>query len=1281
MERVKRRWWTWAVSLIAVAVIAGAALSGAFQLAVLAVPSYREDLAAWVGEVTGRPVQIGGISLAWRGLAPRMDLSGITLYSADGSEELRLDRLSLGVGLRRLLMGKVMPTRLEISGLRISAEIDEQGRIRVAGFEPDQPESASVRREQWLDDLERFEHVSLENCELRLLHASFEGVPLNLRIDSIELDKTERGFEIGADLRLPADRGGELHLDAEIEGPVAELRSWKGRFEASFESLQPQGWLRPWLLPGTQIATRELDGRITGEIGEGRLMRARIELGSGTLVLARAGVLSSALQSTAILDYTRNPRGWRIDVTDLSFDDTLLLRGSLRYDRLDGQSAYDLDADQLGLTRLAPWVGVWRDAPDWAQIAGRGTGDVEGLVVRYRTTADTPRYSVRARLHGLGLHADRTFGFARLDGELSADETGGQLQLSNTPLALELPAALEEVVAFDAVDADLRWSRDVDGWRVFSEGFGWRLASLEGHGRFELQLPQEKESAPLLDLRATFAAQDVNDARAYMPRRWPASLKSWLAQGIVAARVSKGELSIRGPITDFPFHKHPTGAWRLDLDAADAELNYAPGWPHIRDIRAHLLFQGNSLVITADQADIGGNRVVSAEVRFDDFDERLLAVSGAVEGELARYYKFLRSSPLHKPLKGLLDNTQATGGARVDLQLRMPVDHVADTAVYGQVAVADAQLHYGALQPITGLRGTLAFTERGVTAESLHGQFEELPLDLRIDAQEGTRGVVRGTFPFAPRADGNGASQFVPEFLRGAMSGSSQWQMELPLRDSDTALYLRSSLAGTAVDLPAPLGKPADTSAPVQLRIGGDAQLPLRVDVGYDSRIGVSVAVARTDAGWGVVGLHGRLGADQAPAARSGSFRLDGHMDRLEPAAWVGVLAGGDGDGDGDGGTRLRLDTADIETERLAWRSYVTRPARLQYRPTSDGWLIDLSGEGAVGRVQYRPDEGGRISAELDRLQFAAVPPTPAVPLVPDAAPSSAPQTPAPPAQTTAPVEPSKLPTIDLICEQLSIGDAGLGRVELSSSRVPGGQALRRLRMRGGIADVDASGAWRRIGGQSSGELRFELDARDIDKLLVGFGYAASIDAKRSHFTGELGWAPAAEGLRWEMATGGIHVGVDDGQLRAVQPGASRVLGLINFYALPRRLTLNFDDVVGKGLAFDRILGKFALADGNATTDDLRIDGPSLRMDIRGKVGLAARDYDQRVTVYPDVSSGVTLGAVLLGGPAVGALVLLAQELLDKPLDQVTQFSYRITGPWDNPKVERLDAQTTQPGY
>ncbi|MEQ1439456.1 YhdP family protein [Fontimonas sp. SYSU GA230001] len=1259
MERVKRRWWTRAISLIAVVVVAGAALSGAFQLAVLAVPGYRSDLAAWVSGVAGRPVQIGGIALTWRGLAPRLDLSNITLYSEDENEQLSVERLSLGVGLRRLLVGEWVPTRLELSGLRISASIDERGAIRVAGFEPDAADDAVAGRERWLDDLNRFEYVRLVDCELHLRHESLDGRPLTLRLDSVDIDRTAQGFQIAAELRLPPDRGGEVTLDAEIAGPVSELSQWSGRFDIKADALRPQGWLQPWLQPGAHVAVAGLNVRTTGEIGAGRVTRARLELASGALVLARAGVLSSARQASLVADYLRNPRGWRVDVSDLSFDERLLLRGSLRRDDVDDEAAWDFDADRLDLDALGPWTGVWRDGAAWTRLASRAAGRVEGLVVRVRGGVQPARYSLRARLDGVGLRADHRFGIAGLSGTLSADETGGQAQIDGGPVRLELPAALDVPAEFSRLGADLRWRREADGWRIGAERFEFAAASLTGDGRALVQLPDLADASPLVDIQANLAAADALDARPYMPRHWPDSLKAWLTRSLIAARVPRGELRIRGPLADFPFHSHPTGAWSLDLDVADAALEFAPGWPRLDDVRARLQFRGNGLTITSDRAGLLGNRLQSAEVRFEDFGDHLIAVRGSVQGELSRLYAWLRASPLRRPLAGLLERTAARGDAEVDVQLRIPLDHAEQTSVNGRVSVSAAQFRYAALDPpVTALRGTLAFTEHGVSAEELQGRFADLPLQLRIDSEEGSRGVIRGSFPFAPQADGSGASQFVPAFLRPLLRGRSLWQLELPLRDGDGALRLRSDLVGTSVDLPAPLGKPADEPVDLRLRIGADDQAPVRVGVGYGERLGVDLIVAAESAGWRTGALHARLGAGAAPPAVPGRFLIDGRLDRLDIPVWLGLLGGGGANG-------IAIDRAELDAGRLVWGNRETPAAHLRYRPTADGWQVDLDGEGASGTLVWRGADGGHLEARLQQLRVDILP---------------AETTAAATDEAAAVFDPARVPTFDLSCERLIAGGADLGRAHLQTARFDGGQVLRHLRLEGGIAGLDASGAWRRVDARSSAELRFDLDSSDIARLLAAFGYARNLEAQRAHFTGEAAWAPSADGLRWELATGGIHLDIDAGQLRAVQPGASRILGLINFYALPRRLLLNFDDVVGEGLAFDRIRGNFALAGGAATTADLHIEGPSLRMDIKGRVGLLDRDYDQRVTVYPDVSAGVTLGAVLLGGPAVGALVLLAQELLDKPLDQATQLSYRITGPWDNPRVERAEGAGSGPG-
>ena len=40
----------------------------------------------------------------------------------------------------------------------------------------------------------------------------------------------------------------------------------------------------------------------------------------------------------------------------------------------------------------------------------------------------------------------------------------------------------------------------------------------------------------------------------------------------------------------------------------------------------------------------------------------------------------------------------------------------------------------------------------------------------------------------------------------------------------------------------------------------------------------------------------------------------------------------------------------------------------------------------------------------------------------------------------------------------------------------------------------------------------------------------------------------------------------------------------------------------------------------------------------------------------------------------VGAAVLLFSQVFKEPLKGITRGYYRITGPWENPTVERVDA-------
>jgi uncharacterized protein YhdP len=152
-----------------------------------------------------------------------------------------------------------------------------------------------------------------------------------------------------------------------------------------------------------------------------------------------------------------------------------------------------------------------------------------------------------------------------------------------------------------------------------------------------------------------------------------------------------------------------------------------------------------------------------------------------------------------------------------------------------------------------------------------------------------------------------------------------------------------------------------------------------------------------------------------------------------------------------------------------------------------------------------------------------------------------------------------------------------------------------------------------------------------------------------------------------------VNFDLEGGLLLEVDPGAGRLFGLFSVQALPRRLTLDFSDLFGKGLAFDYMRGQFNFKDGNAVTDNFVLDGPSAQVELQGRVGLVARDYDQQLKVIPHFTSSLPLAGAVVGGVVVGAAVLLVEKLLKSNIDRATGINYRVTGSWDNPVMARQE--------
>jgi uncharacterized protein YhdP len=249
----------------------------------------------------------------------------------------------------------------------------------------------------------------------------------------------------------------------------------------------------------------------------------------------------------------------------------------------------------------------------------------------------------------------------------------------------------------------------------------------------------------------------------------------------------------------------------------------------------------------------------------------------------------------------------------------------------------------------------------------------------------------------------------------------------------------------------------------------------------------------------------------------------------------------------------------------------------------------------------------------------------------------------------------------------------------LTASHNPAGLRLTELRLQSPIMVINAHGDWLVANKDHFSSFNIVFSSPNVGKALSRFGYVDTIKGGKGGITINARWPGAPLSFALARLDGNMHMSIDDGHLLEVDPGVGRVFGLLSLQTLPRRLILDFRDVFSKGFAFDRIAGDFDIKDGQALTSNLYMKGPAARIMVDGRVGLAERDYDQQVTVVPDVAATVPLITALTQGPGLGAAVLLLQKLLEPNIDKAATIQYTVTGSWENPTIKRLPDEVSQP--
>ena len=69
-------------------------------------------------------------------------------------------------------------------------------------------------------------------------------------------------------------------------------------------------------------------------------------------------------------------------------------------------------------------------------------------------------------------------------------------------------------------------------------------------------------------------------------------------------------------------------------------------------------------------------------------------------------------------------------------------------------------------------------------------------------------------------------------------------------------------------------------------------------------------------------------------------------------------------------------------------------------------------------------------------------------------------------------------------------------------------------------------------------------------------------------------------------------------------------------------------------------------------------------------------EYEQGAVVSANVGNTLPIVGAVVGGPPGAAAMLIFSQIFKKPLQEVGQVYYGISGPWEDPIIDAIDSDS-----
>lgn len=1232
------------------------------------------DFEALAARFINRPVQIAKVEIVWNIYQPELFFHNVVLLDPKTQKPaLKIPFIKIDIAILNSLFSRqfILDT-LKVAGVHLTLHQQKSGEVSIEGFAlTDNLTGQTLDPNVVLAWIFSQPKLILQNFNIHYI--ALNGTEKSIILKWLALSNGDRHHQLSGRAMLDQAMPTQVTINFRWEGDVTHLADVSANLYLYLENVSLPEWLgqrnwhnltfkegvgnakiwAQWEHDQWQKIRSELqfyDLQITSSITQKDYVISRL---NGNVGWERQGNVQYISGDHILLDLPKHL--WPTNAFSFTLSDQLVVQ-NFAVDYLDLEDAHTFLTTTDLLTK--------GQEQDLSLLNPQG--EVRNLQLSHLGSALTD-INISAQFSHLNLNAWKYFpAVNHLQGKLQWDGKQGQFKLDSQSATVVFDKIFANPLVFDQLHGLATLQQDAtNAWLLTAKNI--QISNQDLHANADLSLTFPVNASPEINLTGNFAMTHADHINDYLPlKTYEPELVIWLHNAFSGGAIENGQAIVQGRLSDFPF-ADGNGKFIIRAMVKNIDLNYAPDWPILHNLNANLVFEGNGMTVDVTSGQILDIPLQAIHAEIPDLraDPMLIATS-VVKTDIGQGQQFIEQSPLQRTIGKQLSALELQGPMELNLRLLVPLNNPDNTQVIGDTTITNVTVSLPVWNlMLSELSGAFQFTENAITANKLTGKLLGYPVTLGL-ATEAAKKTSSVTANLQGTIDTQQLSTWLALPVEKVLQGSATYQakLSLPSKAAVTKMIVNSNLQGMQVKLPEYYGKSAKDPVNFALILEAQEKQPLKVKINYNELFSLALVLEKEQHAFSLVSADVNLGKEEAEWQTQPGLVITGIIDHLD---WNQIQPYVKQFTEKNPASLLKKNdqfinpdmfrALDIRTHLLDILGLKLKNLHIQLTKTAENFVLGLDNDIMNGQIILSRENifHTDIDAKFQRL------------VIPEDLPIGKNK-----------IDPRGLPAISFVGDNVRFGDMQIGRVMIDLTPTAGGLFIRQFALQSPDYKLQGKGVWMNTASRLQGTIMTE----NVSRLLKAWGFSSdNLVGSTGSANFNLNWSGGLlSSLRAISGTISLKLGegriINLGETADAKLGLGKLLNILSLQSLPRRLSFHFNDLFEKGYSFDYVKGDFTLKNGNAITDNTRINGPLAGIAIMGRIGFASKDLDLKLGVTPYVTGSLpVVAAIATANPIAGVATWVVDKVVSHAMSQMTTYNYTIQGPWSNPVWNQLGTQ------